>query len=308
MKFLKYILYLSPTIFIIAFMSLQELKETRLGSRSNPIKFYFTPSVDAHTISQNANLLINFLEKETGYYYDSAIPSSYVAVVEAFGTKKADVAILNTFSYLLAHEKYGAEALLRGVRRGGETSYCGQIVVRTDSGIDSLNELEGKTIAYVDASSTSGYLMPKALLLKHNIRTAGEVFAMKHDNVVTMVYQKQVDAGATYYAPPEAGTGRMLDARMRVLAQYPDVEKKIKILAFTEMIPNDPCIFRKDLPDDMKEEILTALLKFVSTPEGSAAMEEINSIIGLIPTKDGDYDVLRNMLTSLNLSIKDIAK
>jgi phosphonate transport system substrate-binding protein len=308
MKFLKYILYLSPTIFVIAFLSSQELKESQLGSRSNPIRFYFTPSVDASTISQNASKLTNFLEKETGYYFTSAVPTSYVAVVEAFGTKKADVAILNTFSYLLAHEKYGVQALLRGVRRDGETSYCGQIVVRTDSGIDSLSQLEGKTIAYVDPSSTSGYLMPKALLLKHNIKTSGEVFAMKHDNVVTMVYQKQVNAGATYYAPRDKKTGDILDARLRVREQYPDVERKIKILALTDMIPNDPCIFRKDLPEDMKEKITAALLKFVSTPEGSHAMEEINSIIGLIPTKDKDYDVLRNMLASLNISLTDLAK
>ena len=52
---------------------------------------------------------------------------------------------------------------------------------------------------------------------------------MKHDNVVTMVYQKQVDAGATYYSPPDK-TGEFLDARARYKNQYPDIFEKVKII------------------------------------------------------------------------------
>jgi ABC-type phosphate/phosphonate transport system substrate-binding protein len=50
-------------------------------------------------------------------------------------------------------------------------------------------------IAYVDPSSTSGFILPKALLDQKGIKPSESVFAMRHDNVVTMVYQKQVDAG-----------------------------------------------------------------------------------------------------------------
>jgi phosphonate transport system substrate-binding protein len=52
--------------------------------------------------------------------------------------KKADIAGINTFSYLLANSKYGAEARLRIVRAGNETTYKGQFITRTDSGIDDI--------------------------------------------------------------------------------------------------------------------------------------------------------------------------
>jgi phosphonate transport system substrate-binding protein len=58
------------------------------------------------------------------------------------------------------------------------------------------------------------------------IQLKDSVFAMKHDSVITMMYQKQVDAGATFYSPPE--NGKIEDARRLVLQQYPDVEEKIK--------------------------------------------------------------------------------
>jgi phosphonate transport system substrate-binding protein len=308
MRSIKYLLYLSPIILFIIISSARELNEGALGSRSNPIKLYFTPSVDAKRITTNAKELTDFLEKETGYYFTTAIPASFVAVVEAFGTKKADIASINTFSYLMAHAKYGAEARLRIVRDNNETSYRGQFITRFDSGIDSLKDINGRSFAYVDPSSTSGYILPKAMLDKMGIKPSETVFAMRHDNVVTMVYQGQVDAGATYYAPPDPVTHEILDARMRVEKQFPDVEQKVKIIGFTQRIPNDPWVFRKDMDEGMKEKIIDALLKYVATPEGGKSLYDIYDIRGLIRTKDSDYDGLRKLLAEQNIKFENLMK
>jgi phosphonate transport system substrate-binding protein len=308
MRSLKYLLYLSPIIIFIILSSARELNEGALGTRSNPIKLYFTPSVDAKRITTNAKELTDFLEKETGYYFTTAVPASFIAVVEAFGTKKADIASINTFSYLMANAKYGAEARLRIVRDNNETTYRGQFITRYDSGIDSLPDIDGRSFAYVDPSSTSGYILPKAMLDKRGIRPSETVFAMRHDNVVTMVYQGQVAAGATYYAPPDPLTHEILDARMRVEKQFPDIEQKVKIIGFTQSIPNDPWVFRKDMDEDMKEKIIDALLKYVKTPAGGKSLYDIYDIRGLIRTKDSDYDGLRKLLEEQNIKFENLMK
>jgi phosphonate transport system substrate-binding protein len=284
------------------------MNEGSLGTKDNPIKIYFTPSVDSKRITSNAKELVEFLEKETGYYYTTAVPASFVAVVEAFGTKKADIAGINTFSYLMANEKYGAEARLRVVREGGETSYCGCFFAHVDSGIDSISQINNQSFAYVDPSSTSGYLLPKAMFKKMKIVPSETVFAMRHDNVLTMIYQKQVAAGAAYYAPRNRETGEIMDARMRVKPQFPDVEKKIKIIGYTDYIPNDPWVFRKDMDEHMKEKITNALLKFVATKKGQKALFDIYDIVGLIPTKDSDYNGLRKVLKEQNVSFEKLVK
>jgi phosphonate transport system substrate-binding protein len=308
MKIIKYFIYLLPITIFVIILSARELNEGVLGSRTNPIKIYFTPSVDAERITTNAKELVDFLERETGYYFITAVPSSFIAVVEAFGTRKADIASINTFSYLMANEKYGAEAKLRIVRDGNETTYKGQFITRFDSGINTLSDIQGRTMAYVDPSSTSGFILPKAKLDKMGIKPSESVFAMKHDNVVIMVYQRQVDVGATYYAPPRQGTNEILDARMRVEQQFPDVEKKVKIIGFTEDIPNDPWVFRKDMDEGMKQKIIDALIKFVNTDKGREALFEIYDIVGLIPTSDKDYDKLRNMLKDQGISFEKLVK
>lgn len=274
-----------------------------LGSAKNPIKVYFIPSVDARVLEQNSKVFQTYLEANTPYKYEISIPQSYIAVVEALGSNRADVAAINTFGYILANEKYGAEARLVQIRHGAAT-YQSQIIVRSDSAIKSLADIAGKKIAFVDPASTSGFLLPKKMLLDRGIKPSQEIFAMKHDSVVSMVYQGQADAGATFYSPE--ADGQIQDARRLVKTQYPDVAEKVKVLELTESIPNEPIIFRKQLSEDMKKTISDAILKFISTPEGKEVFKAVYGVTELRPTADKDYDGVRAILKSLGKSADDL--
>jgi phosphonate transport system substrate-binding protein len=278
-------------------------KNAEIGTAANPIKLFFVPSVDVKVIEDSSNHMKAFLEKNTPYKFEVAIPQSYVAVVESFGTKRADVAALNTFGYVLAHEKYGAEARLTVLRHGSST-YQAQFIAKAGSGINKIEDLQGKKIAYVDAASTSGYLLPLKVLKEKKIEPKDSMFAMKHDNVVTMVYQGQVDAGATFYSAPFEG--KIQDARRLVLTQFPDVEQKVKIIGLTDAIPNDPIVFRKDLPEDIKKNLTQAFMKFIATPEGKDAFDKIYGVTELKLATDADYQSVREMLIALNKSAQDL--
>lgn len=278
-------------------------KKAELGTAKNPINFFMVPSVDTKLLEDAAKKLEEYLEKNTPYQFKISIPSSYVAVVEAFGTNRADISAINTFGYLLAHEKYGAKAKLTFIRFGAET-YQSQIIARSDSQINNLKDLNGKKFAFVDPASTSGYLMPAKLFLDQHIKLGETVFAQKHDNVVTMIYQGQVDAGATYHSPPE--NGKIEDARRLVKTQFPDVEEKIKIVALTEHIPNDPIIFRKDLSEEMQSTIVDALISFQKSDVGKDVFYRVYGATGVVKTSDLKYDPVRKMLSALGKKAADL--
>jgi len=282
---------------LLAFSFGCTFKKAELGTEGNPIKLHFIPSVDSRVLEDSSKITKEFLEKKTNYKIEVTIPQSFIAVVEAFGTKKADVAVLNTHGYYLAHKKYGAEAKLMVLRNGAST-YQSQFLAHVDSKINSLADLAGKKIAYVDPASASGYLLPMKTLKDRHISPKETVFAMKHDSVVTMIYQKQVEAGATFYTPPiknEKGIETLQDARRLVLTQFPDVEKKVKIVELSDSIPNDPIIFRKEMSAEMKDKLATAFLEFLNTTEGKEAFYKIYSVNGLKPASDADYDEVRKM-------------
>lgn len=280
-------------------------KKAELGTAENPIKFFLVPSVDSKVLTDQGKKMAAFLEANTPYKFKISVPTDYITVVESFGTKRTDIASVNTFGYLLANKKFGAEAKLIIIRYGSP-KYRAQIVVRADSGINKIEDLTGKTFAYVDPASTSGYLLPLQLLKDKKVTPKETIFAKKHDNVISMVYQKQVDAGATFYSPPEEG--KMQDARRLVKQQYPDVEEKIKILDLTQEVPNDPFVFRKDLPEEMKTKVAEALIAYVKTEEGKKSLYEMFGITDLQPVKDSEYDVIRNMLSTAGVKAEELVK
>jgi len=281
------------------------MERAPLGTEKNPIKIYFTPSVEAKKIEDHSKTIKKYLEVNTPYKYKVASPTSYIAVIEAFGTKRADVAALNTFGYILAQEKYGVEARIIFLRYGSDT-YKAQIITKNDNKINSMKDLDKKKFAFVDPSSTSGYLLPLKMFKDAGIAPSETVFASRHDNVVTMIYQGQVDAGATFYSPPEKG--KIQDARRLVKTQYPDVEEKIKILQLSEPIPNDPIVFRKDVPEEMKSTIINTLEKFIKTKDGKDAFYAIYGATNFRKASDKDYDVVRKMLKTIGKSAESLVK
>jgi phosphonate transport system substrate-binding protein len=287
-------IFLSLAALVISVACTRERQE--LGSEQNPVKFYFVPSVDMKLLEDTSIALEKYLESHTPYKFKILIPPSYVAVVEAFGTKRADIAAINTYGYVLANEKYGVEARLVTVRFG-ETTYKAQFLARADSKIKKLEDLKGKKMAFVDPASVSGYLLPLKYLHDRGIRPGQTMFAMRHDNVVSMIYQRQVDAGATFYSPP--AENEIQDARRLVKAQYPDVADKIKIIELSSPIPNDPVVFRKDMPEEMKSTIAAALIAFAATPEGLTVLKNLSSVTGLAPTTDSAYDSTRVAIKEL---------
>lgn len=277
-----------------------------LGTEKNPVKFFLVPSVDSKLLEGVGSQMKAYLEKNTPYKFSISVPNSYVAVVEAFGTKRADIASLNTFGYIMANEKYKAQARITFIR-GGKDTYQSQIIARADSKVKKLEDIQGRKVAYVDPASASGYLMPAKLFADRKIKPSETVFANKHDNVVMMVYQKQVDAGATFYSPPTP-EGTIEDARHLVKAQYPDIEEKVKIIELTEPIPNDPIAMRFDMDEEMKVVITDALLKFMETPEGKKSLYDGFRITGMVKSNDARYDSVREMLKTLGKDVAELSK
>ncbi|MCX6139965.1 MAG: phosphate/phosphite/phosphonate ABC transporter substrate-binding protein [Candidatus Kapabacteria bacterium] len=284
------------------------VKDMSPGSEKNPIRLMLTPSTDAQAIIRDGDVLAQYLLAETGLHVSVAVPNYYITVVEAFGTERADMAIMNTFSYLLAHSKYGARAVLRVARRYGELTYRGEFIVRANSGIDSLYQLQGRTIAYVDPSSTSGYIYPKEMLRIRGVVPRQEVFANGHNQVVTKVYQGDVDAGAVFFSRPDSVTGERLDARAKIATEHPDVFDIVKVIALTEEIPNDPVVVRKGLPQDVVDKLIAALLRFQETPNGKKSLMTIASVEGFKPSSDDDYSAVRTLVAKYGIDVESAVR
>jgi len=294
------ILFATFVLFSLLTLVLAGCGTPKLGTADNPIIMSFVPSGDTQQIIASGDQIAKMISDKTGLTIKANVGTDYAAVREAMGANKAHIGWLNTFNYILAHEKYGVDVALV-TQRYGATTYKGQIIVRADSGITSLADLKGKVMCWVDPNSTSGYIIPRITLKANGIDPdkdfAKTVEAGSHNNVVTQVYNGDCDAGATY-----------ADARSSVAKDLPDVKEKVVVLATTADIPNDNVAFTKDFPADMRDKIVTALLEIAGTDEGKAALNTLYSIEGLQKADDTFYDAFRADLSKAGINIEDLIK
>ena len=282
---------------------------SNIGTSERPIRMAFVPSLDAQAVLGTAQPLADALNRETGLVFDVSVPTSYTAVIEAMGAGQVDVAWLATFAYVLAHDKYGTDVILTTIRQGSKT-YRSQIITRADSGIRSIADLRGKKFAFVDSASASGFLYPVALLAKNNMdyktAFAETVNAGGHDKVVIAVYNRQVDAGATFGNSIE--TGAATDARTLVASTIPDVMEQVVSIAVTDLIPNDTVSVRRGLDPALSQRIKSGLLKLSESPDGQRLLRELYNINGLAEAADVDYNSVREAARVLNLDLEEQIK
>jgi phosphonate transport system substrate-binding protein len=275
-------------------------REQELGSEENPIVWSFVPSGEMEQVAAGAQEVADLLHDETGLYFDTNVATEYAGVVEAMCSDppEAHMASLATFSYVLANERCGVEAELVAVRFGSPT-YNGQIITQADSGIEGIEDLEGKTFCRPDPLSTSGWIIPELTMRAQGLTPESDlaeiVDAGSHDAVVAAVYNGDCDAGATY-----------VDARGTLEDDHPDVMDEVVVIEVTEDIPNDGVQFIPDMDEELKTQIVDALLAISETEEGQEALDTAYSWAGLEAHGDEFYDPFRQVLQASGLSIEDL--
>jgi phosphonate transport system substrate-binding protein len=267
------------------------------GSPGNPIKMSIVPFLETQRLVKGMQSLSAELEKETGLKYTGDVPTSYAAVVEAMCADQVDIGWVSPLAYILANKKCGADMQLISINTAGATTYRGMIIAHADSPARTLEDLRGKSFAWVDPGSTSGYLFPRALFEERGLAVqtflGQQVNAGGHDKVVIAVYNRQVEAGAIFK-----------DQRERMLTTYPNLMEATRALAETEDIPNDGVAYRKGLPQEVVEKTNRALLAITARADGRQIFSEAIGTAGVAPTSDQHYDVVRRAATALNLDLE----
>lgn len=308
MKNLKFlvVLVLSVVIFAAACgnsSSLNNNKSSDSGSdsksgsyTSKELTVQFVPSQNADTLEAKAKPLEKLLSDKLGIPVKVSVSTNYNTIVEAMKSKKVDVGFLPPTAYTLAHDQKAADLLLKAerydVNEDGSPSkklvddYKSEILVKKDSGINSLKDLKGKKIALQDVTSTAGYTFPLVTLKKEAGIDATKdmkiVNVKGHDQAVISLLNGDVDAAAVFN-----------DARTVVKKDQPNVFKDTKILKLTKPIPNDTISVRPDMDKKFQDKLKKAFKEISKTKKGHKIISEVYSHEGYVDTKDSDFDIVR---------------
>jgi phosphonate transport system substrate-binding protein len=248
-----------------------------------PLYIGFIPNSNAVIMVRKWQPLADYLAKELDMPVELVFRSSYREVVTALSKGEMDVCLTGAFVYVLTRQETDIRPLVRRKKYGSDL-YHSIVVVRKDSQINSLKDLLGKTFAFTDKESTTGYLLPVAMMRQKGISDLDQYFSEviytgNHDSASLAVYTRSAEgaAMATTYLRPE----------------NPKV-KELKIIWKSQPVPMGPFSVRKGLDKELAERIKKAFLKIGKAPETRDLSEKIQ-IEGFKEARDSDYDVIRKV-------------
>jgi phosphonate transport system substrate-binding protein len=259
------------------------------------LRVQFVPSQAAEDIEAKAKPLEKLLGDKLGIPVKVSVSTNYNTIIESMSSKQVEVGFLPPTAYILAKDKGAASVILQaeryGVKEDGSNNdqivdnYKSMIVVKKDSPINSLADLKGKTIAWQDVTSASGYIYPAAEMKKALIDPEKDIKGKTvkgHDKGVIAVLNGEVDAAAVFE-----------DARNNVKKEFPDVFADTKVIYRTQGIPNDTISVRADMDETWKNKIAEAFVTISKDPEGKKIIKDIYSHIGYVKSDDKKFELVR---------------
>ena len=251
------------------------------------------PAEDSQAMIESSRQVLDALQQQLGMPVKPFVATDYNGVIEALRAKKLDVAYLGPFSYVLASSVAEVEAFSVAVtKKTGQSAYRSVILARKDSGLRSVAELKGRNFAFVDPSSASGHLFPKAGLQQTGLDPetyfGRVVFSGSHDASILAVANRKVDAAAV--------ADRIFNS---AVAKGTVKQDDFVVLWSSRPIPESPMVWRKDLDPALKEKLAKALANLKDVKWGDQGV-----LNGFQPTSDAAYDVVRDTAKVLKLDLR----
>jgi len=222
------------------------------------------------------------------------IASSYSGTIQALTSGQIQFANLGPAAYAAAwiDSDGGVEPLAAAKEIDGDVGYHSHLIVRSDSPFQKLEDLKGRSLAWADPNSASGYLIPLVALraagieaTKHFGRT---VFSGGHEQSALGVVGGQFDSAFVFGARDPLARGVL-----HMMAQRGVLDtSRLRVVWRSPLIPGSPVTVRKDLPADMKRDIQKLYVDLYALDPRMAEIVARGKTQGYVPVTHEMYQPL----------------
>ena len=221
----------------------QDLKELNFGIISTE---------SSQNLKSDWQPILDDMAKKTGMKVNAFFASDYAGIIEGMRFNKVHVAWFGNKSAMEAVDRASGEVFAQMVNADGTQGYYSHLIVHKDSPLKSLDDMlkQGKNLSFGngDPNSTSGYLVPSYYVFAQNKIDAKTFFKLSrtanHETNALAVINKQVDVATN--------NSENLD---KLKDKLPEKFNDIRILWTSPLIPLDPLVIRKYLPEATKAKV-----------------------------------------------------
>ena len=221
----------------------QDLKEINFGIISTE---------SSQNLKSDWQPILDDMAKKTGMKVNAFFASDYAGIIEGMRFNKVHVAWFGNKSAMEAVDRANGEVFAQMVNADGTQGYYSHLIVHKDSPIKSLDDMlkQGKNLSFGngDPNSTSGFLVPSYYVFAQNKIDAKTFFKLtrsaNHETNALAVASKQIDVATNNSENLE-----------KVKEQLPAKFNDIRVIWTSPLIPLDPLVMRKDLPEAAKAKV-----------------------------------------------------
>lgn len=233
------------------------------------------------------------------------VAADYAGVIQAFAAKQLDIAYNSPAAYAQSWIQSDGDVrpLTVTQEQDGSTSYVAVLYTRADSGIMTLEQMKGHSLAWADPNSASGYLIPRSEFRgmgidpepgKYFSRTG---FAGGHEQTVIAVLNKQYDAGVTWTSGIGDAAVGYSRGMLRMMSDKKMLDMKdIRIIWKSRPVLNGPLTVRKSAPLGFQEDMLAFHLALPTAHPDIYRSVDMGNGKGWVPVKHEDFQPFIDML------------
>jgi phosphonate transport system substrate-binding protein len=219
--------------------------------------FDVVPQLTAAKIYATWSPLLQRVGQETGMCFDLRVSPTIPEFEQRLLKGESDFSFVNPYHAVLAYQKKKYQPLLAD----SQDLLTGIVVVRTDSGIKSLEDLKGKQVTFPAPNSFAASLLIRAELAKKKI-DIHPVFVKTHSNVYRSVINKDATGGG--------GVNNTLDN------EATEVRQQLRVLFETSAYTPHPVVTHPSISVSIRERFLKSMDKLTQDEEGRKILEGIN--------------------------------
>ena len=272
--------------------------------RPTTLRFASISGADEESSADRYGPLVEYLGEQLGMETEFIETTDYSSVIEGMRAGRVDIAVFGPFSFVIASTEANAVPLAASPNQDtGQLGYKSLIITSADSGLATIADLRGRSMAFADPASTSGNLFPRLILANEGITDveghfSETSFSGGHDASLVAVANGQVDAAGVCDTCIE----RFFAAG---LADPAD----IRTIAESETIPPSPVSVRADLDPALRDRITEIYLaRQTDAPEimQQASGDEDPPRFPYAAVADADYDVIRDLAETLDVDLAEL--
>jgi len=268
-------------------------------SKYKELTFAVVPAENASGVSDRYAPFTAYLSKELGVPVKLRIANDYAAVIEGQRAGNIQIAHYGPASYATAYMTgVKTEPFVTNRNSQGAVGYYSVIYVKADSPYKTIQDLKGKSIAFVDPNSTSGYNAPRFFLHKAGIDVdtffSKSVITGSHENGVIALDKGTVDCAADWWdSDDESNLTRMAAKGM--------VKKEdFRIVFKSGLLAGSPYAYLSDMPDDLKQAIVKAFMDAPTKDPAAFARLSDGKDKEFVPVSHKDYQNTVDMIQFVN--------